>query len=1625
MADEVVILPRSRDLLTPSRLGGSELFGASSGDGIMFHISASRKVKVYWSEDDARYTGTVCVPGTDGLTHIAYEDGDEEDLDMNKEKYEANNMQPYLSAINIYHGVMGITGPAKGRAVSRAVKGMSGLQVQAADAAGEEQTVRTWLPARHVSAVHEHRLGREPVGRDTNNSLPYNRITSNIGANKITNNASSECRSHCGTHHREMTAEAMGLYEAEAIVFRQGTEMTFGEVYTVGGNAYGQLGDGSGTNQSHPVLVAISGNVVQVAAWDHTVFRTSLGQVLACGSNAYGQLGLGSGNTTDIASPVRVMVNFTVTHIAAGHFHTLFVTSGADVYGAGRNSEGQLGTGGTSVTHSSAPLKIPVSSASGVVHAAAGRYHSVFVLATGKGYATGYNSAGQLGDGTRTARTSVVEVALSASGAQVVAGCYHTVILTADGQTYMTGKNDYGQLGDGSTTWRSTPVRVMSSHAVKEAAAGWHHTLFLTTDGTAYATGRRWTQQQSDRYHVLYPDGQSSTPVQVMSGQTVTQIAAGGWHSLFVTAASHVYSGGRNSEGQLGDGTRLVRIDAAEVPILTTHAVGGIGAGRLHSVFMAAGIFPATTLPTATSSPVTSAPATGYPTVSPSSVSPTAGPSQTPTSGPTLSSDAPTSSTTLAPTSGSSVALGMQSGAIADSQISASSEHRDCLAASGRLASSGTYSSSAGSQGAWCAASSASGEWLQVDLGSSQTVQGISTQGRHDAAHWVTSYQVQGSIDGVTWTDALEQVTGGRNFTGNSDQTTTVFRRFFTEIAARYLRVYPLAWSSYIAMRVELYSYMYIAPAPSPPPPPPPSPPPSPPSPPPGPLQSYQTPDSSGTCDSYGMGFRMPPSGHTFWTDVSYSYNSAADGVTSMPLTYTWTLADLAYGSGVYVATAQTAYGVGSSNEWPASSAFDHQRGASNFRTGYHTLARSDQKLTLQMPTAIQLSSYTISQRFDCGCARDQSPSTWTRQSYKRIRDFPVCSKHDTNAFTTTALSTDATTTSAATDCATAAISPITPSPFPAPSPSPPSPSSSPHVLHHPHLSFANPIPSPPRPQPPPPSGASLVMYYAFDSVMDNIVYDIGGAYQHGRTCGSAWVPVFTSGYSGRALYLNASTSGFDIHEGVYVDAYSTSASSKFEGAMLGSNHLHLTVDFYFNLELLGHPDGEALLNFAAASTTGLDRDGLSVWLDSASTLWLRRSDEFGVESGDDLLLSASVSYGSWHHIVISTTSLFDMGTTVEVWLDGRQCVAATFSEAARVCDRLPIFNAHWWLSGRRSSSRLKMKLDEVRIYSNSSTPPPPSPPPPSPYFPSTRFVCPFACGTATGAVYWSLALAKGSYGAVDIGEDALDALFTASTAGIVKRLCSSCATSHREIYYKRLPRRAPISWHGYLASNWSSTANILNVDFELYSTHADALAGANRWTYCNYYSAQGVGFPGECGAAGAVTGQWNTWAPAAGGGAGQDDVAFYVQIDCPCAISTCACKTCTSIRFGDVDPACMEYTQSYCATYSGSDAGCSNFTGRVQRTMTVGTAGGVLNTDTPELLRGRKVVVTIPPNAVSTMTSLTIRELRADEVAAASQHLMTSRWYRAVLSDYISLVPHGSMFAGARSRRCSALSWP
>ncbi|MBU1350153.1 hypothetical protein KKH19_03545 [Patescibacteria group bacterium] len=74
----------------------------------------------------------------------------------------------------------------------------------------------------------------------------------------------------------------------------------------------------------------------------------------------------------------------------------------------------------------------------------------------------GYNSSGQLGDGSTSDKTTPVQVSnLGASTVnEITAGDYYTCALKTDGSMVCWGNNDFGQLGDGSTSDKTTPVQV-------------------------------------------------------------------------------------------------------------------------------------------------------------------------------------------------------------------------------------------------------------------------------------------------------------------------------------------------------------------------------------------------------------------------------------------------------------------------------------------------------------------------------------------------------------------------------------------------------------------------------------------------------------------------------------------------------------------------------------------------------------------------------------------------------------------------------------------------------------------------------------------------------------------------------------------------------------------------------------------------------------------------------------------------------------------------------------------------------------------------------------------------------------------------------------------------------------
>ena len=83
----------------------------------------------------------------------------------------------------------------------------------------------------------------------------------------------------------------------------------------------------------------------------------------------------------------------------------------------------------------------------------------------------------------------------------------------------------------------------------------------------------------------------------------------------------------------------------------------------------------------------------------------------------------------------------MQSGAIPDSHITASSQHSDGLAAP----RSRLYISRTGSLlAAWRPSAHDQDQWLEIDIGEPlSVVTAVATQGRGDHPRWVTSYKLQ------------------------------------------------------------------------------------------------------------------------------------------------------------------------------------------------------------------------------------------------------------------------------------------------------------------------------------------------------------------------------------------------------------------------------------------------------------------------------------------------------------------------------------------------------------------------------------------------------------------------------------------------------------------------------------------------------------------------------------------------------------------------------------------------------------------------------------------------------------------------------------------------------------------
>uniref|UniRef100_A0A673W5X2 Discoidin, CUB and LCCL domain containing 2 n=1 Tax=Salmo trutta TaxID=8032 RepID=A0A673W5X2_SALTR len=159
-------------------------------------------------------------------------------------------------------------------------------------------------------------------------------------------------------------------------------------------------------------------------------------------------------------------------------------------------------------------------------------------------------------------------------------------------------------------------------------------------------------------------------------------------------------------------------------------------------------------------------------------------------------------------TSGCYGTLGLESGVVRDSQLSASSvwEWSDVIGQPSEWGPSGARLKRVGLP--WASAHSDQQQWLQVDLKKEKRITGITTTGSSlpEYQFYVSAYRVLYSNDGQNWSVYREaDATQNKSFQGNTNYLQEVRNNFIPPIEARYVRMSPTQWHQRIALKFELF----------------------------------------------------------------------------------------------------------------------------------------------------------------------------------------------------------------------------------------------------------------------------------------------------------------------------------------------------------------------------------------------------------------------------------------------------------------------------------------------------------------------------------------------------------------------------------------------------------------------------------------------------------------------------------------------------------------------------------------------------------------------------------------------------------------------------------------------------
>ena len=354
-----------------------------------------------------------------------------------------------------------------------------------------------------------------------------------------------------------------------------------GRVFGAGRNHKGQLGDGTLTSRAVPVELPLPAGQLAAKVFpglESVYVVSTTGVLYAVGGNYFGQFG--QGNQIDATAPVvfPLPAGETAVDVVEGSDALFVMTVSGQVFGAGTNAFGQLGNGTTN--NSTVPVQYVLPAGETAVQVYPGVGSTFVRTASGTVFGSGYNMRGQLGDGTMLPQATPVQFVLPAGE---IAGSLHVgpdrvYVLTASGRIFGAGANETGQLGIGSLADAPTPAAMLlpAGEAAVEVDPTLDAVFVRVASGAVYSMGANGFGYLGDGTYAT-----RTLPVRwgLPSAEKAIEVSPALGYVFVTTSAGNTYGAGWNLAGNLGDGTSInqpspvIRVNPPGTRIVSTRSI--------------------------------------------------------------------------------------------------------------------------------------------------------------------------------------------------------------------------------------------------------------------------------------------------------------------------------------------------------------------------------------------------------------------------------------------------------------------------------------------------------------------------------------------------------------------------------------------------------------------------------------------------------------------------------------------------------------------------------------------------------------------------------------------------------------------------------------------------------------------------------------------------------------------------------------------------------------------------------------------------------------------------------------------------------------------------------------------